>query len=105
MSPAFNMLKMFLLRQIFSQFYQVNSDHDIARITEMGFRAEEASAALKSSNGNVQQAIESLLSNRRGPAGRGGPSRQYSNESRDSDRGMGRGRRERREEDEGRIVG
>ena len=81
----------------------MNSDHDIARITEMGFRAEEASAALKSNNGNVQQAIDSLLSNRRGPGGgRGGPSRQFSNESRDSDRG--RGRRDRRDDDDGRIF-
>ena len=72
----------------------------------MGFRAEEASAALKYSNGNVQQAIDSLLNNRRGPAGggRGGPSRQFSNESRDSRDSLGRGRRDRRDDDEGRSF-
>ena len=82
---------------------QVNSDRDIARITEMGFRPDEASSALKASNGDVQQAIESLLSRRGGPAGRGGTSRQSSYESRDGDRGVGRGRRDRKEDDEGRL--
>ena len=69
----------------------------------MGFRPDEASSALKASNGDVQQAIESLLSRRGGPSGRGGTSRQSSYESRDGDRGVGRGRRDRKEDDEGRL--
>ena len=79
---------------------QVSSDHDIARITEMGFRADEASAALRSSNGNVQQAIDALLNRRSVPTGRG-TARQSSYESRDGDRGAGRGRRERKDDDDG----
>ena len=66
----------------------------------MGFRADEASAALRSSNGNVQQAIDALLNRRSVPTGRG-TARQSSYESRDGDRGAGRGRRERKDDDDG----
>ncbi|XP_045205622.2 tudor domain-containing protein 3-like [Mercenaria mercenaria] len=68
---------------------QVSNDYDIAKITEMGFKAEEATNALKVNNGNVQQAIEYLLkggSSDRRP--QGGPNRQSNYESGDR-RGQG----------------
>jgi len=76
--------------------FQASSDHEIAKITEMGFRADEAATALRLHNGNVQQAIDYLLT-RKKP---GGPNRQSSYES---DRGgdRGRGRRDRRDDDGG----
>jgi len=62
---------------------------------EMGFRADDATAALKQNNGNFEDALDSLL--RPGPRGRGaGPGRQMSFESDRGDRG--RGRRDRKEE-------
>ena len=70
----------------------------------MGFRADEASAALRSSNGNVQQAIDALLNRRSVPTGRG-TARQSSYESRDGDRGAGRGRRDRKDDDDGMFHG
>lgn len=42
---------------------QVGQDKDIARIVEMGFSASQASSALQQSNGDVNQAINALLSN------------------------------------------
>ena len=38
------------------------SDKDVAKIVEMGFSAEVASSALKLNSGNVEQALNSLLS-------------------------------------------
>ncbi|KAK3100292.1 hypothetical protein FSP39_017721 [Pinctada imbricata] len=59
---------------------QVGSDADIARIVEMGFSTSEAGAALRQNNGDVRQAINSLLSgdvqrgaDRGGGRDRGGP--------------------------------
>lgn len=73
-------------------------DQDIAKVMELGFKADDAVAALKQYNGNVEQAIDSLL--RQGTRGQGrqvgGPNRQASFESDRGDRG--RGRRERKEE-------
>lgn len=71
----------------------------MAKITEMGFQADEAAAALRQNNGNFQQALDTLL--RQGPRGgaRDGPgsARQAKFESDRGDRG--RGRRERKDED------
>ncbi|XP_060585964.1 tudor domain-containing protein 3-like [Ruditapes philippinarum] len=109
---------------------QVSNDHDVAKITEMGFKAEEANNALRISNGNVQQALDYLLKgggsmDRRsqgGPnrqssyesgdrRGQGGPNRQSSYEDRkpqgvmnrqsNNDSDRGRGRRDRRDDDTG----
>lgn len=48
---------------------QVGQDKDIARIVEMGFSASQASSALQQSNGDVNQAINALLSNDLKPGG------------------------------------
>ncbi|KAL4230472.1 tudor domain-containing protein 3 [Mactra antiquata] len=85
---------------------QITNDRDVARIMEMGFRSDEASNALRVTNGNVSQAIEYLLKNK-GPGVR--DKRPVSNtvgvnkpSSYDTDRGdRGRGRRDRRDEDSG----
>ncbi|GFR96842.1 tudor domain-containing protein 3 [Elysia marginata] len=58
------------------------NDRDVARITEMGFSAEQATAALRTSAGNVEEAIHQLLS--------GGPRYQRGGE-RGGGRGPGRG--------------
>ncbi|XP_062582280.1 tudor domain-containing protein 3-like isoform X2 [Saccostrea cucullata] len=48
---------------------QMGQDKDIARIVEMGFTAQQANQALKQSNGDVNQAINGLLSNDRRAGG------------------------------------
>jgi hypothetical protein len=118
------------LKKSFSFCLKVSNDHDVAKITEMGFKAEEANNALRISNGNVQQALDYLLKgggsmDRRsqgGPnrqsnyesgdrRGQGGPNRQSSYEDRkpqgvmnrqtNNDSDRGRGRRDRRDDDTG----
>lgn len=102
-------------------------------ITEMGFKIEEATNALKMNNGNVGQAIDFLLkggTRDRRPQGdqnrssgyesgdrrqQGGPNRQSAYDSDKKPQGVanrqtsyesdrGRGRKDRRDEDSGRIM-
>ncbi|ELU08898.1 hypothetical protein CAPTEDRAFT_225700 [Capitella teleta] len=40
---------------------KVQHDRDLAKIVEMGFSTDQASIALRKSNGNVEQALENLL--------------------------------------------
>ncbi|XP_071087007.1 tudor domain-containing protein 3-like isoform X2 [Haliotis cracherodii] len=80
------------------------SDKDVARIVEMGFTPDQASTALRQTNGNVNDAISSLISRGgRGP-GRGGDrgdkfERRQPMESRQG--GRGRRGRDRDEDEEG----
>ena len=53
-------------------FSQMANDKDVVKIIEMGFTTDQAMTALKQSEGNIQGAINSLLSNGTdtGPPGR-----------------------------------
>ncbi|XP_052279000.1 tudor domain-containing protein 3-like isoform X2 [Dreissena polymorpha] len=74
------------------------SDDDVARIIDMGFNAESAVAALKQKNGDVEMALESLLSGEP-PRGIGrGSNRQSGFDSDRGGRGGRGGRRERKDE-------
>ncbi len=65
------------------------NDRDVAKIVEMGFTSDQASSALRQCDGNLQSAINTLLSN--GVEGNSGSS--------GFGRGRGRGRFENNRDD------